>query len=244
VRPTAAGEALLRHARLVLQQLERMRGELGDHARGLKGRVRLLGNTAAVTEFLPETLAAFLAARPEIDVDLEEEPSDEIVRAVAEGRADAGILADIVDCGGLETFPFRVDRLVLVAPRGDPLAERRRVAFAEVLGREFVGLGERSALQAHLGRHAARAGQPLKLRVRLGGFDAVCRMVEHGVGLAVVPATAARRCARAMAIGAVPLSDPWALRHLRIGVRRLGDLPAHARQLVEHLRAGAEESGR
>ena len=240
--PTPAGEAVLHHARLVLQQMERMRGELGDYARGLKGHVRILGNTAAVTEFLPEPLAEWLAAHPRIDVDLEERPSHAIVEAVAAGLADLGIVADMADGGaadgggGLERIPFRIDRLVLAVPRGHPLAARRRIAFAEVLGQDFVGLSPGSALQDHLARHAARAGRPLTLRVRLGGFDAVCRMVEQGVGLAVVPETAARRCRRSMAIRAVPLSDPWALRRLSICVRSLDALPVHARRLVEHLR--------
>jgi DNA-binding transcriptional LysR family regulator len=242
VAPTPAGEAVLHHARLVLQQIERMRGELGDYARGLKGHVRILGNTAAVTEFLPEPLAEWLAAHPRIDIDLEERPSHAIVEAVAAGLADLGIVADMADGGtadgggGLERIPFRIDRLVLAVPRGHSLAARRRIAFAEVLGEDFVGLSPGSALQDHLARHAARVGRPLTLRVRLGGFDAVCRMVEQGVGLAVVPATAARRCRRSMAIRAVPLSDPWALRRLSICVRSLDALPVHARRLVEHLR--------
>ncbi|MGL4965288.1 MAG: LysR substrate-binding domain-containing protein [Inquilinus sp.] len=246
VAPTPAGEAVLHHARLVLQQMERMRGELGDYARGLKGHVRILGNTAAVTEFLPEPLAEWLATHPRIDIDLEERPSHAIVEAVAAGLADLGIVADMADGGaadgGLERIPFRIDRLVLAAPRGHPLAARRRIAFAEVLGEDFVGLSPGSALQDHLARHAARAGRPLKLRVRLGGFDAVCRMVEQGVGLAVVPETAARRCRRSMAIRAVPLSDPWALRRLSICVRSLGALPVHARRLVEHLREDSRQT--
>jgi len=241
VAPTPAGEAVLHHARLVLQQMERMRGELGDYARGLKGHVRILGNTAAVTEFLPEPLAEWLATHPRIDIDLEERPSHAIVEAVAAGLADLGIVADMADGGaadgggGLERIPFRIDRLVLAVPRGHPLAARRRIAFAEVLGEDFVGLSPGSALQDHLARHAARAGRPLKLRVRLGGFDAVCRMVEQGVALAVVPETAARRCRRSIAIRAVPLADSWALRRLSICVRSLDVLPVHARRLVEHL---------
>jgi DNA-binding transcriptional LysR family regulator len=236
VQPTPAGRALLRHARLVLRQIEHMRGELGEYARGLRGRVRLLSNTAALSEFLPEALAAWLAAHPNVDIDLEERLSDEIVPAVAEGLADAGIVADAVDLAGLETFPFRVDRLVLVAPRDHALAGHRTIAFAEILDREFVGLPPGSALQDYLGRHAARAGRPLRLRVRLGGFDAICRLVEQGVGLGIVPEAAARRCRRSMRIRAVPLSDPWARRQLTICVRRLDDLPPHARQLIEHLR--------
>jgi DNA-binding transcriptional LysR family regulator len=140
VEPTPAGRTLLHHARLVTGQVERMRGELGEYARGLKGHVRLLANTAAAAEFLPEILAAFLAANPSVDVDLDERPSPEVAQAVAEGLAEVGIAADHVNLSGLVVMPFRTDRLTLVVPRGHPLADRGQVAFAEALGSEFVGL--------------------------------------------------------------------------------------------------------
>ncbi|MGF2531236.1 LysR substrate-binding domain-containing protein, partial [Ralstonia pseudosolanacearum] len=236
VETTAAGRTLVHHARVVLQQMERMRGELGEYARGLKGHVRLLSNTAAMTEFLPETLSAFLAQHPEVDIDLEELVSHEIVEAVAQGRADIGIVNDAVDLSGLETFPFRHDRLVLVTARDHPLAARREIAFVDALQEDFVGLTGDNALQAYLAGHAARAGHRLKYRVRLRSFDAVCRMVERSVGVGVIPEHAAIRLQRSMGIRRVGLTDAWATRLLRICVRRFDDLPAYARQLIEHLR--------
>ena len=236
VETTAAGRTLVHHARVVLQQMDRMRGELGEYARGLKGYVRLLSNTAAMTEFLPETLSAFLAAHPEVDVDLEELVSHEIVEAIAQGRADIGIVSDAVDLSGLETFPFRHDRLVLVTARDHPLAERRELAFVETLQEDFVGLTGDNALQAYLAGHAARAGHRLKYRVRLRSFDAVCRMVERNVGVGVIPEHAAIRLQRSMGIRRVRLTDAWATRLLRICVRHFDDLPVFARQLIEHLR--------
>ncbi|MEF9415081.1 LysR substrate-binding domain-containing protein [Ralstonia sp. SM1864_UCD524_TZ4] len=236
VETTAAGRTLVHHARVVLQQMERMRGELGEYARGLKGHVRLLSNTAAMTEFLPETLSAFLAQHPEVDIDLEELVSHEIVEAVAQGRADIGIVNDAVDLSGLETFPFRHDRLVLVTARDHPLAARREIAFVDALQEDFVGLTGDNALQAYLAGHAARAGHRLKYRVRLRSFDAVCRMVERNVGVGVIPEHAAIRLQRSMGIRRVCLTDAWATRLLRICVRRFDDLPAYARQLIEHLR--------
>jgi DNA-binding transcriptional LysR family regulator len=239
VSPTAAGATVVHHARLVTQQLELMAGELGQHARGLRGRVRVFSNTAATQEFLPALLGAFLASHPHVDVALEERPSAEIVRGVAGGLADIGIVADAVDpATELETFPFAEDRLVLVTPAGHPLARRRRLAFQDALQHDFVGLPAGSALQEHLDGHAARAGHRLKLRVRVPGFDAICRVVESGIGVAVVSRTAALRCRRSLAIRIVPLSDAWARRHLRICVKSLRALPAHAQSLVEHLRFG------
>jgi molybdate transport repressor ModE-like protein len=240
VRLTPAGSTLVHHARTVTQQLERMRGELTEYAKGLRGHVRLLSNTAATAEFLPAALGAFLAAHPNIDIDLEERPSPEIVRAVAAELADIGIVADAVDpAAELETFPFAQDRLVLVAPGQHRLARHRQIAFRQTLEHDYVGLTAGSALQQHVNDHAARAGHRLKLRVRLPGFEAVCRVVESGIGVAVVPATAARRYRRSMAIRIISLTDAWAVRHLRICVRSFLTLPAHAQWLVEHLSGGS-----
>src|SRR5512145_1280604 len=146
ITPTPAGWALVHHARRVSDQMECMRGELGEYARGLKGRVRLLANTAAAVVHLPEILAHFLCANPNVDVDLDERPSPEVARVVAEGRAEVGVAAGHADLSGLEAVPFRTDRLVLIAPCGHALAGLPRVNFAETLGSEFVGLSSESAL--------------------------------------------------------------------------------------------------
>src|ERR1700730_13774084 len=237
VTPTQARRTLLQHARLILQQAERLREDLSAYAGGLAGQIRVLSNTNALTEFLPEALSSFLAAHRNVSVDLEERLSDEIVGMVAEGVADLGIVAGTVDASALVTYPFRKDRFVLVVARDHPLAARLGVAFAWVLGRAFVGLDRASALQRSLAGKAAPIGRPLRLRVQLRSFDAVCRLVECNVGIGIVPETTARRVARAMAIVAVPLTDPWAVRELTICIRKLDELAPFARQLVEHLRS-------
>jgi DNA-binding transcriptional LysR family regulator len=239
VVPTPAGRTLLQHARTLLAQAERLREDVGAFAGGLAGQIRILSNTNALTEFLPEALGDFLAGHPQVSIDLEERLSDEIVGLIAEGVGDIGIVAGTVDTGRLVTYPFRSDRFVLVVAREHPLAAAGHVAFAEVLAHDIVGLDRASALQRFLADKAARIGLPLKLRVQLRSFDAVCRMVEAGVGLGIVPQTTAERAARTMAIAIVDLKDPWALRDLTICIRGLDDLSTSARQLVEHLRGGS-----
>ena len=241
VTTTQAGRTLLQHARIILAQSERLREELGAYAGGAAGQVRVLSNTNALTEFLPETLSAFLAVHPQVSVDLEERLSDEIVGLIAEGVADIGIVAGTVDPGRLETFPYRTDRFVLVVARDHPLARRERIAFAEVLDHDFVGLDRASALQRFLADKAARAGRTLRLRVQLRSFDGVCRLVERNVGVGIVPETTARWAAQTMGIKAVELADPWALRDLSICVRDYKALPPYARQLVDHMREERRE---
>ena len=239
VTPTQAGRTLLQHARVILRQAERLHDDLGAYGGGMAGQIRVLSNTNALTEFLPESLSSFLAAHPNVSVDLEERLSDEIVGLVAEGVADVGIVAGTVDAGTLETYPFRRDRFVLVVARDHALAKRAKIAFEEVLDHDFVGLSRASALQRFLAGKAARSGRPLRLRVQLLSFDAICRLVECNVGIGIVPETTASRVAKTMAIAAVTLSDPWAVRDLTICVRAMKELPLYARQLVEHLRARA-----
>jgi len=235
VQPTEAGRTLLHHAQVMLQQAERMREDLAEYADGLRGQVRLMSNTNALTEFLPEPLSAFLAAHPQVNIDLEERLSDEIVAAVADGTADVGIVASTVEVAGLEVLPFRIDRFVLVVATGHPLAAAEEIAFADTLGFEFVGLDRASALQRFLSEKAERIGRRLRLRVQLRSFDAVCRLVECNVGIGIVPATTAERHSQTMSIHKIELSDAWAVRKLTICVRRQADLPVYARELVRHL---------
>jgi DNA-binding transcriptional LysR family regulator len=234
-----AGECLADHARLILAQVERMKGDLGTFARGLAGTVRLQSNTSALSEHLPRILAAFLKANPAINLDVEERESVAIAEAIASGAADVGIASVAAIPDTLERHPFREDVLVLVVPRGDPLATRRSVDFADVVERAFVGLSRDSALQRHVVSHASRLGAKLAIRARVPGFEAACRMVETGAGIAVVPSIAASRYRRSMEIATVGMRDRWARRSLAICVRQLDTLPVSARRLVDHLKQAA-----
>jgi molybdate transport repressor ModE-like protein len=209
VELTPVGSVLVQHAQRVTQQLEQMRGELSSYAKGLRGHVRLLSNTVGMLEYLPAALAAFLSANPNVDVDLEERPSRGIMRTIAAGRADVGIVAGNVDpTAELETFPFAENLLVLVVPRGHVLSRRRKVSFSLALQHDFGGLGAGSALQEYVNEQAQRAAQRLRVRVRLSSFDLICHMVESGIGIAVVPESAGRRWQRSMSLRVVPAHGP------------------------------------
>jgi DNA-binding transcriptional LysR family regulator len=189
-----------------------------------------------LTEYLPEALSAFLALHPNVDIDLRERMSTEIVQDVLHGRADVGILGDSGDTGALETFPFRIDRKALIVSPAHPLAKRRSVAFSETLEHGYVGLAEDTAFQKFLLEQAARSGKRLTFRVRLNSFDALCSMVARNVGLGIIPEAAALRAKKTQDIRVLRLKDEWAERPLSICMRNLAELPLHARELVEHLK--------
>jgi DNA-binding transcriptional LysR family regulator len=206
----------------------------------MKATIRLLTNTSGLSEYLPKALAAFLGQHPHISIDVEERESAEIAQAIVTGAADLGLAAEHALLDSIERIPFSEDRLVLIAARHDELAKRRQVDFRDVIGRDFVGLTTASALHAHIAGHAARLGARLRFRARLNNFHSIGQMVAAGIGIAVMPEVAARRCARSMRISLVRIRDPWANRKLAICARSFRALPKPAQQLVEHLRRGAQ----
>jgi DNA-binding transcriptional LysR family regulator len=232
---TPSGEAFLRHARLVLRQIDHLRGDIHEYARGIKGQVRMLANTTAMTEFMPAVLSRFLASHPDVTVELRERLSYLVIKAVSEGSADIGIVAGKPATSELEYIPYREDRLVLVTPIEHTLSELSEVAFSDTLAYEYVGLSEWSAIHAFLIQAADKLGYPFRFRVEVGSFEAVCRMIEAGVGIGVVPELVAKRYAQRLNIKIVRLSDEWSERKLQICVRNLQQLPSFARDLVNML---------
>lgn len=239
---TPSGEAFLRHARLVLRQIDHLRGDIHEYARGIKGQVRMVANTTAMTEFMPAVLSRYLASHPDVTVELRERLSYLVIKAVSDGSADIGIVAGRPASSELEYLPYREDRLVLVTPSDHPLSALKEVAFANTLSYEYVGLSEWSAIHAFLIKAADNLGHPFRFRVEVGSFEAVCRMIEANVGIGVVPERAAQRYAQRLNIKLVRLSDEWAERKLHICVRQLDQLPVFARELVSMLIADAELS--
>ncbi len=232
---TPPGQAFMHHARLVLQQLADLRGDLAEYVKGAKGHVRIFANTTAMAEFLPAVLPKFLASHPDVNIDLKERLSNDIVRAVSEGKVDIGIVAGNVRTEGLEILPYVEDRLVLVTSNSHALAERDEIEFVEALGHDFVGMVEASAIHGFLAQAANDLHRSIKIRIQVGNFETACRMIEANVGLGVLPFSAASRHAKSMAIQIVEIKDEWAVRKLQICVRSVQALPVFARELIELL---------
>lgn len=232
---TPAGEAMLRHVRRVLSEVALLDAELGTFARGVAGVVRLFVNTNAIGGSLPQDLAGFLATHPQVDVLLEEHSSPAIVSAVVAGAADVGIVAGEVGGPELAFLPYRADRLVLVCPMHHPFAQAGRMYFAETLAENYVGLNSDSAIHGFLLERAREAGRRPRIRAQVRAFGAVCRMVSAGVGVALVPYSAAQTAIRAMPLAIVELNDAWGSREMKLCFRREQTLSPYQRELITHL---------
>jgi DNA-binding transcriptional LysR family regulator len=234
VVPTPAGMALAVHARRLIEQTDKLTADLSDYAKGVKGHLRIQANTSAITQYLPPDLARFSSQYPDLKLELEENRSVQIAQAVREGRADIGVVMDGVDLEGLATFFYRTDRLVAIVPRGHEL-RARKAPFSQLLSHDLVGLDSSAAMMRLLAAAAAEAEQPLRLRMQVRSFEAVCKLVQAGMGLGILPEVAAQDFAPMMGLRLIRLTDAWAGRTMFICVRDLDSLPAPGRQLVELL---------
>jgi DNA-binding transcriptional LysR family regulator len=237
VMPTAAGEILLEHARAMLASADRVARDMAAYGRGVKGQVRVLASVSSIAEFLPDDIADFLQApdHADIRVDIEESLSRDLVRAVREGSAPLGVCWDAADLEGLQTRPYRRDRLAMVAHPSHPIARRRRCTFEQTLDFEHVGLPASTAVHTMLARAAAIIGRPLSYRAVVSTFDAALRCVRANLGIAVVPSEVAKPFAASFGLRVVPLADAWAERSFAICFRSEHNLSPAARLLVAHL---------
>ncbi|KQM68298.1 LysR family transcriptional regulator [Xylophilus sp. Leaf220] len=243
VKLTPAGENLLHHARAVLFGLDKMQGELSEYAEGVRGHVRVHANISAIVQFLPEDLGAFVLQHGQVKIDLQEHLSADVAQAVREGAADIGIAHYPATASAqeepLQSLPYRHDRLVLVVPQAHALSRHDAIDFVAALDYDIVGLHAASSIGLAMQKAAAQAGKPLRLRMQVTGLDAMCRMIDNGLGIGVVPDRAFALMGGVGALRAVALQDAWAARELRLLARDFAALPVTARMLVDHLTAPA-----
>jgi DNA-binding transcriptional LysR family regulator len=237
---TPAGKALLNRARQILSQVDQLKAELGEFAAGGKGHVRIQASASAISQYLPADLATFSVLAPQAVLALEERFSGEIVQALREGTTDIGVIMQGTPMDGLEWFDYKADKLVAVVPKKHPLRSRS-VVFSALLDNDFVTLENATATTRLLIDQAAVARKPLRARIQVHSFAALCKMIEAGLGIGIMPEGAARPFVAAMRLRLIRLSDPWATRRgMYVCVRDYASLPALARKLVDHLKRQAE----
>jgi DNA-binding transcriptional LysR family regulator len=237
---TPAGHVALQHATRLFQGFEQFGSELREYSRGAKGHVRLWANMSALTEFLPAALSTFLDAHPDVRVEVEEQLSGDIVRALIDGVADVGVFAENTPADGLQVQPFQTDELVVLCSKAHALARERRVAFAACLDHPFVGLNRGSSLLELTSRAAEEAGRPMHVRVQVRSFDAMCHMIAANLGIGVVPMAACRAQVAELKLKVIRLTDPWARRRLLLASRPTRQLTPTAELLLRHLQSLAK----
>jgi len=219
MRLTPAGDALAKHVDILLADLQALQTEVNAYARNLKGKVRLLANSSALNGFIIPSLARFLAANSQVDVDLKEQDSLSIAGKIQRGEADIGICAGNAGLPDLRSERYALEKLICIASVEHVLAQRESLQFTEMLDYELVCTAQASSNFQFIARQADALGKPVKVRVHVHDFNSVIYLVEAGVGIALVPASiAAPRIHGGSMIG-IAMNDGWAMRDLHLMTR-------------------------
>jgi DNA-binding transcriptional LysR family regulator len=236
VEATSAGIALANLARGVLHEMDEIFAQMSEYASGVRGHVRVMANISAINQFLPAELKSFLSEHAQVQIHLEENISAAIAKAVFENAADIGIYTMMPHGQNLEVFPYHADELVLIVPKQHPLARRSSASFIDTLEFDFVGLHTGSAINLQLIKAAAELEKTVRIAIQVTSYEALCLMVETGLGIGILPRAVAERYTKVLDVRAIALNEDWARRELKICVRSFAALPVAAQLLVNHLK--------
>lgn len=233
---TEAGKIALGGGTKLEQDLQSLVREVQTQAGEVCGTLRLFANASAVVGVLPERLNAFCTKHPPVEIALQERLTEDIIRACLDDHADVGVGVAMDVPRALDSWHFAYDPLTVVLPLGHELAKKAKLRFAEVVTQPLVSISTGGALDRLLHDRAAACHMAIKVSVSVTSFDAVCRMVEAGLGIAVIPDTAAAAVARAGRIIGRPLDENWVNRELRLYALRKSPRPRAVDALITALR--------
>lgn len=236
-KPTPEGQAMLEHARAVMFTLSKAEADLAAFKKGVQGHVRLVASASAIAESLLDEVSAFmlLPEHEQIQVDIEEKISRDIVQTIRDGQAQLGICWENADLHGLASRPYRTDELVLAVPIGHALAKRKSIRFEESLAFSHVGLPPSTAVSTMLARVAAQAGKRLAFRAVVSNFDSAFRVVTAGLGVSIVPREVGQMYVANQLVKTIPLKDDWAHRRFVICFRSHEELTPASKSLIDFL---------
>jgi len=131
LRLTQAGEQVLRHATSTLHEFDQLRGTLGAMQGKLVGRVRIMCLDSLMVSFLPEQLAQFHHAHPDVSFHVQATGHGHISNAIATGEADLGITFDLDRCDGTQMLHRVPMPLVVCVSANHPLVKRKSLSLSE-----------------------------------------------------------------------------------------------------------------
>jgi DNA-binding transcriptional LysR family regulator len=232
---TAPGRTLHDATREMVRLIQDAEARLSE-AEGPAGALGVAASVTAGTYVLPAALAEFREQHPRVDVRVDVQLGDEVVRAVLEGAADVRIVGQAVRDERLAVQPFLPDELVAIVPSRHPWARRRSLPLATLLGEVLLlprpGSGTRRALEEQLARERVTPRRVLEY----GNTETVMKAVGAGLGVALVSARAAERESAAGEVAVVRLRGAAQVhRHFAAVWRRGRFLTRAGRAFIEFL---------
>ena len=237
VQLTPAGELLYQASKDIVRRYGELEGDLQAVTKIVAGTVRVATvHTIGLYE-LSSQLKRYLKAYPQVQLQLEYSRATKIYDDAIKGTIDLGIVAFPQRRPGVTIIPFREDRLVLVCPPQHPLAQRRQVSVKKLAGEALVGFERDIPTRRETDRVLRRHGVDPRYVMELDNAEIMKRVVEIGLGLAILPEPCVRPEVKGGSLAAVQLSDEVLLRPLGILHRTGKHFSPAAEKFIECLQA-------
>ncbi|MFH8292522.1 LysR family transcriptional regulator [Streptomyces sp. NPDC018059] len=191
VRLTAAGEAFLPAARQALEAAERARAEVSAATGEIRGKLAVGSIPTVAAVDLPAVLRDYHLRYPQVRISLRVGSSERLVEQVRDGTLDAAFLGvqPAFRPQGVNDRELAHGQHVAVVAPGHPLATEEEVDLSRLAEEAFVDFAEGSAARAQSDEAFAAAGLRREVAFEVSGVELMARMVRHGLGIALLPAT-------------------------------------------------------
>lgn len=206
---THVGLALAAHAERRAEDIDTLEADISRLKCGVHVDLKLAVSGPVLFGELPEQLRAYLKTNPHVHLSVVEQTSAAIAQSLLQGEADVGIVLGPIDYPSLAVSLYRNDRLAAVVPKDHRLSNRS-VLHIDDLADEPLIVPRASMIADLLQAMAQQGGVHLRQGIDVSDFASICRVVQGGLGITVMPqGTSADEIAK-RGLAAIPLDHDWA----------------------------------
>ncbi len=186
---TDPGQTLLPYAVRALDAIEEGRRQVAELARGTAGQLSLGAAPAVSTYVLPAVLRQFAEAHPNVRLTVRTGHSEEVLGMVLSDEVEVGIVRSLRH-PGIQSVPLYEEKLVLVADRRHAFAKRGRIRVERLADEQLIVFDRASSYHDLTSSFLREAGVTPRALMELDNIDATKKMVQQGLGVALLPQSA------------------------------------------------------
>jgi DNA-binding transcriptional LysR family regulator len=222
MRLTDPGRTFLPWAVRALDAVDEGRRHVEDLARGGAGELAIGAAPAVSTYVLPALLKSFTDALPNVSLVVRTGHSEEVLDMVLRGEVEVGLVRALLH-PQIQSVPFYEETLVLVSDPSHPFAARTRISIAEIAEAQLILFDRTSSYHGLTSLFFREAGVTPRGVMELDNIDAAKKMVQQGLGVALLPQTAVAGELADGSLVAVRIADAEPVRRQIVAVRRKDD---------------------
>jgi DNA-binding transcriptional LysR family regulator len=193
IRITASGDVLLQLSRRVFADIQETCDTIREKQRTLTGTLQLVGGMTVCMYVFPALLKEFRRLHPGMEVTVTTGTTARLIRRLASGAVDLGLLTLPVDNPNLVAVPVMREELLLVTSPSHPLAREKRITPQHLVGQPFVLFEHRSNTRRVLDEFFLREHIAPRIVTETENVEIIKAMVRVGLGISIIPYQAVAR---------------------------------------------------